>query len=109
MKYIVYTIMSVIYLSALLLICFVWSWEGWLSVVEHILSIVMATIAFIVFLMILTWHYYGKILRQASRDFLSLFKVTFQAMFEMTLNPFWWYNSGRDKKFQNRFCELIDS
>lgn len=109
MKYFSFSFVCILYLCALFLICFIWHWEGWLSIVGHILSILIATIVFIVLMTILIWHYYGKIVQRVFHDSLPPFRATIQAMFEMVLNPFWWFDGKKEEVFQKRVRELIDN
>ena len=109
MKYVVYTSVSILYLSAFFLICILWHWDGWLSIVGHVLSIITVTIAFIALMIILIWHYYGKMVKRVYYESLPPIKATIQAIIEMSLNPFWWFSSAKEEMFQKRVRELIDN
>lgn len=48
MSYVIYTLISLIYLGLMYVTCFMWHWEGWLSYAGHILLILVLTALLVV-------------------------------------------------------------
>lgn len=103
MKYIVYTIVCLIFIALLYLTCFVWQWGGWISCVGHIIAIIVLVMLFL-FLMIELFFYYnrGTIWKTVHNTILAPIQVAI----ELSMNPFWWFDEKKDEKFRQRLREL---